>query len=196
VLDAVMSPEWEMRYYSFDSHWGAGEEMASMRDGSGGEWSIVFGPAGVFIRGFDHESRMSPYANEGRLWPGLFERLPGVFAECAAEPAFSDGAMLQATVCLWRETDDDRWHVGDVTFPPGEDPDGADWLFEVLVDGSPAGYKRFAEDYYETQADADAVSAVFGLQPLTVELVRRLNPAVTLEELAHDLSEIDYPRSE
>jgi hypothetical protein len=36
MLDAIMSPEWESRYYSFDSHWGPGELMASMRNGQGG----------------------------------------------------------------------------------------------------------------------------------------------------------------
>jgi hypothetical protein len=118
-----------------------------------------------------------------------------VFAASAAEPAFSDGTTFRATVCLWREADDDRWHAGDVAFPPGEDPDGADWLFELLVDGTPAGYQRFAADYYEAQIDVDAVGAIFALQPLTVELVRRLNPGVTLEGLADDLSAIGYPRS-
>jgi hypothetical protein len=42
ALDAMLSPEWEWRYYSFDAHWAPGEQMASMRDGSGDAWSIVF----------------------------------------------------------------------------------------------------------------------------------------------------------
>jgi hypothetical protein len=46
MLDAIMSPEWEWRYYSFDSRWGPGEEMASMRNGSGDAYSIVFSSAG------------------------------------------------------------------------------------------------------------------------------------------------------
>ncbi|MGW4895655.1 hypothetical protein ACWEQL_25835 [Kitasatospora sp. NPDC004240] len=29
VLDAVLSPDWEGRYHTFDSRWGEGEEMAS-----------------------------------------------------------------------------------------------------------------------------------------------------------------------
>src|SRR5215218_10310749 len=35
MLDAIMSPEWDYRYYSFDSKWAAGEMMASMRNGCG-----------------------------------------------------------------------------------------------------------------------------------------------------------------
>lgn len=149
MLDAIMSPEWEDRYFSFDSRWAPDEEMASMRNGSGDEWSIVFSSAGAFIRGFDHESDMSPHANGGRLWPGLVERVPEVFADCVTEPSFGDDTTLLATACLWREARDGHWSIGDIVFAPGDDPDGADWLFEELVDGTPAGYRRFAEQYYE-----------------------------------------------
>jgi hypothetical protein len=61
VLDAVLSPSWESRYFSFDRRWAPTEELASMRDGCGNEYSIVFTPAGAFARGFDHESPLSPY---------------------------------------------------------------------------------------------------------------------------------------
>lgn len=42
MLDAILTPDRESRYYSFDATWAEGEEMASMRDGSGDEYSIVF----------------------------------------------------------------------------------------------------------------------------------------------------------
>jgi hypothetical protein len=29
MLDAILSPEWQYRYYSFNAHWSAGEMMAS-----------------------------------------------------------------------------------------------------------------------------------------------------------------------
>ncbi|VEH26122.1 Uncharacterised protein [Cellulomonas fimi] len=189
-----MSPEWDGRYFSFDSHWAPDEDMASMRNGSGDEWSIVFASAGVFVRGFDHESDMSPYVNNGRLWPGLVESVPAVFADHVTEPAFSDGATLLATVCLWRQTEDDGWHAGDIAFPSGDDPDGANWLFAMLVDYSPEAYERFVEDYYESQVDSSAVRAVFALEPLTQELVQRLNPETDMAALADDLDQIGYRR--
>jgi hypothetical protein len=42
VLDLILSPEWQYRYYSFNSKWSDAEQMASMRDGCGNEWWIVF----------------------------------------------------------------------------------------------------------------------------------------------------------
>lgn len=193
TLEAILSPEWEDRYYSFDAHWGPGEEMASMRNGSGDSWSIVFSRAGAFVRGFDHESPMSPAANGGALWPGLVEGMPEVFAPCVNEPAFSSDGTPDATVCIWRRPSDDEWHVGVLDRPEGDDPDGADWLFAVLLDGTPTSYREFAEDYYEADLDVDPVNEVFALQTLTDELVQRLNPDVTLGDLGDDLAEIGYP---
>ena len=192
VLDAILSPDWEFRYFSFDSRWAPGEEMASMRNGSGDLYSIVFSAAGAFIRGFAHESTMSPVRG-GEWWPGLVDRVPEVFASCVAEAAFSrPGAGLEATVCIWRQAGDDRWHTGDIVLPDEDDPDGADWLFETLLDRTCASYLAFAEDYYETEIDKDAVAEIFDQSPLTDELVRRLNPDLRLADLASDLAEIGH----
>ncbi len=46
TLDLIVSPEWEDRYYSFDSNWSPSEQMASMRDGCGDEWFLLFGSSG------------------------------------------------------------------------------------------------------------------------------------------------------
>ncbi|GGM88150.1 hypothetical protein GCM10007977_107670 [Dactylosporangium sucinum] len=194
MLDAVLSPAWESRYFSFDSGWGPGEEMASMRNGSGDEYSIVFCEAGVFIRGFDHESRMSPAASEfGEPWPGVIDAVPEVFAHCVREPAFSFDGVPELTVCLWRQRGDDRWHAGEIEFPPGDDPDGAQHLFALLVDGSAEAYQRFAEDYYEVAVDLDAIGQVLALRPLGEALVQQLNPQLSAEDLAEDLATIGYP---
>jgi hypothetical protein len=175
MCEAIISPDWESRYYSYDSRWSVdrGEHMASMRNGSGDEYSIVFSPAGACIRGLDHETRQET---------GLFDDVPAVFAGQVGEPAFAGGA----NICLWRETGDDRWH--------GRGLDDVAWLFELLVEGTPEAYQEFAEDYYEEDVDLDAVIEVFAFRPLTDPLVRRLNPAVTVEYLADDIAEIDYPR--
>ncbi|MFE2032854.1 hypothetical protein ACFXBB_06245 [Streptomyces scopuliridis] len=90
VLHAVLSPDWDYRYYSFDSAWADGEEMVSMRSGSGDEYSIVFSAVGAYVRGFDHESPMSPYARDGEPWPGVIDGVPSVFRPWVEESAFAD----------------------------------------------------------------------------------------------------------
>nr|WP_198955557.1 hypothetical protein [Frankia sp. CcI49] len=198
MLDAILSPDWEYRYYSFDASWADGEEMASMRNGSGDEYSIVFCAAGAYVRGFDHEAPMTPYDRDrdGEPWPGVLDSVPAVFRRFVDEPAFTDeDGTPVVTACLWREASDDRWRHGTIDFPSDHpDPDGATMLFELLADRSPEAFQRFAEDYHEVTVDLEAVRALYALRPLDPGLVASLNGEVTLADLAEDISAIGYPQ--
>ncbi|MER6548832.1 hypothetical protein [Streptomyces sp. NPDC001250] len=199
MLDAILSPEWGDRYFSFDSRWSPTEEMASMRDGCGNEYSIVFSPAGAYARGFDHESPMTPYrVTPPAPWPGLFHGVPEAFRAQVEEPAFSDHGTPRATVCFWREQADTVWKAGAVEpLPEGvEDGGSVEWLFDVLLDGFPEAYQQFAEEYYEVPVGAAAVRHVYALRPLTQGVVSLLNPSVDIYGLAEDIAQIGYPVQE
>ncbi|MGW8983721.1 hypothetical protein ACWGQ9_13780 [Streptomyces parvus] len=194
MLDAILCPEWDHRWHGFDAQWSATEAMASMRDGAGGEYSVVFSAAGAYARGFDHESPMGPYVDDAP-WPGVLDEVPEVFRRYVDEPSFCDEFGLPVvTACLWRESGDDRWRAGDVEFPEdGEDSDGADWLFQLLVTGTPESYQEWAEDHFEVTVDLEAVRHVYALRPLTDEIVAALNPERVPAELTEDIKEIGYP---
>ncbi|MCW5252846.1 hypothetical protein [Streptomyces sp. SHP 1-2] len=196
MLDAILSPDREGRCYSFDAGWADGEEMASMRNGSGDEYSIVFSAAGAYVRGFGHEAPMNPYGNDGEPWPGVIDEVPEVFKPFVEEPAFTDEDDVPVvTACLWREATDDQWRHGVIDFPAGcSDPDGATGLFELLVDRSPGAFQRFAEEYYEFSVDLEAVRDVYALRPLSQKLVSSLNSEVTVVDLAEDITGIGYPQ--
>ncbi|MFF1896219.1 hypothetical protein [Streptomyces sp. NPDC058206] len=198
MLDAVLSPEWDARFYSFDAHWDEGEQLASMRDGMGGEYAIVFAAAGAYVRGFDHESLMSPWARMDvpTAWPGVLDDVPDVFHPYVTEPAFCDEeGVPTVTCCLWRRAGDLAWRTGAMAFPEeGDgDPDGANGLFELLVDRSPEAYATWASEYYERPVDVEAVRAVLAQRPLTPEIVAVLNSDVELADLIEDISEVGYP---
>ncbi|CAM5469857.1 hypothetical protein [Streptomyces narbonensis] len=199
MLDAVLSPEWERRYYSFDAHWSETEQLASMKDGQGGEYTIVLSPAGAFARVFDHESPMSPFGElaDGLTWPGLLDGVPEAFREYLTEPAFTDeDGVHVTTACLWRESGDTSWHTGPVEFDgldDHDDPDGSGRFLRLLTDRSAEAYAEWASDFYQTPVAPDAVRHVLALRPLTPEVVAALNPGVTLADLAEDIAEIGYP---
>lgn len=179
MLDAILCPEWADRYHSFDARWGDGEEMASMRNGSGDDWFVVFSGIGVYGRGFDHRV---PNA------PEVLDVVPEVFGSQVREPAFADhdGSPL-ATACFWREPGDAGWGVSTAGV-------GDAGLFELLVGGSPAGYRDWAAEYFGVEVSLGAVEHVYSLRPLTSGVVAELNAEVTLGELGDDIGEIDYPR--
>ncbi|MFE2722331.1 hypothetical protein [Kitasatospora sp. NPDC059327] len=180
VLDAALSPDdRDGRYYSFDAHWAPGEQLASMRDGCGNDWFLVFSPAGAYGRGFDHEA---PNA------PELLATVPEVFRPYAEEPAFADTDGPIVTVCFWRRPDDAAWTVAAAE-------KGGEGLFELLVDGSAEAYREWAEEYYEPESPLDpaAVAEVLALRPLTPAVLAGLNPDVELAGLAEDIAGIGYP---
>lgn len=200
MLDAMLSPEWEFRYYSFNSKWSRGKQMGSMRNGSGDDFFALFNRHGCFLKGFAHEHEMSPYREDPKaVWPGVLDTVPDSFADGLNEPAFS---IEDTTFCIWRRDRDRKWHRGRITFPKGQpDPDGSEWLLSSL-DGNPRTYLKWATDYYSLDED-DAersltlqhVRHVYDHKPLTKELVEEINPDLTLKALAADIAEIGYPKS-
>lgn len=46
--------------YSYDPGWREGTALASFQNGAGDDYSIIFAPAGVYTRVFDHYCPMSP----------------------------------------------------------------------------------------------------------------------------------------
>jgi hypothetical protein len=191
MLDAIMSPEWDYRYFSFNAHWDAktGDRMASMRNGSGDEYFLLFTAHGAILKGFDHESVMSPWIRANKsVWVGVLDHVPDEFASFLTEPAFS---MKDTTFCVWRKLGDSAWHVGPISFPEGKDPDGSEKLLWAL-DGSSETYLDFARDYFELSPDLKGIESVFQHQPLTRELVAKLNSDKDFSECMRDAEEIGY----
>jgi hypothetical protein len=187
MLDAIICPEWALRFYSYNAKWGAGEEMASMRDGCGDEWFILFDRAGVALKGFAHEARL---AGDDSLAKRIPEVVPSAFASFLNEPAFS---LQEATFCLWCSVNDPAWNV--VTPPGGRvspSEDGSDELLRLL-DGLPETYQRWAEAYYEQTVPLEAVKAIYAHQTLETNLIDALNPARSLSDITADADEIGYP---
>jgi hypothetical protein len=199
MLSLLLSPDAKYgRAYSYDSEWRPNEELASRDNGAGDNYSIVFSPAGSYLRGFDHVSEMSPYSDacDGEPWPGVLDSVPEVFRHYIHDPEFLSEDFPTVTACLWRETADSAWRTGTITFPVTDptfgSPDGADFLFDALV-RSAEDYQDWASAYYDRPVDLEAVRAIFDVRPLTSSLAAAVNPDVSLADLAKDIAKIGYP---
>ncbi len=185
VLDAVLCPQWESRYYMFDGAWGDGERSASMRNGCGDHWHAILCAEGMALVGLAHEA---PGYVRGQPHPGIFAELPEVFhANLLHEPAFETS---DATFCIWRLLEDDRWHAGRDL--PADD--GAQEFLKIL-EGEPRDYVAYAAEYFELEIEIADVEAIYAHRTLTPELVARLNPEADFGEAEAELSEIGYPRT-
>ncbi|MCW8137987.1 MAG: hypothetical protein KIT58_03690 [Planctomycetota bacterium] len=190
VLDALLCPEWDQRYYSFDARWAAGERVGTMRDGSGDHVTAWFSAAGTVVKGFAHESPMArPVADDEGPWEGLYEGLPPALAAFMDEPAF---VADEATFCLWWPAGAAGWGRGPVTPPDGPDPDGARELLSPFAEGA-AAYRAFASSYFDRDLPLAAVEAVFAHRPLDAALLAALPPGRSLADFAAELAEAGYP---
>jgi len=187
MLDAIISPEWDERYYSFDTNWSAGEEMASMRNGCGDDWFILFGPFGAAIKGLDHETTISAdsiFAKE------ITKQLPESFSPFYNETAFS---MDQISYCYWHPREDDRWKK--VTHPDATLSNATDGSIEhlALLHESSLLYQEFASEYCEIELALHTIDKVYSFTPLTDQIVKSLNPDLALSDAIEFSKEIGYP---
>lgn len=191
LLDAILCPEEEYRYYRFDPNWADGQQLASMDNGSGDEYAIVFADGAAFVRGFDHESDLSPFTRDPvSPHPGILEGLPARFQELAAEPAFQmEGIFIASMACWWDEGG--PWRCGT---SHDELSDGSDWLLEHLLDASPEAYVEFASDYFDVAVDLAVVSSVFHGEPLTFEHAQLLAPDLTMDRFDDEMRSIGFSR--
>ncbi len=185
VLDAIISPVWEYRYYSYSSIWDEGEECATMRDGSGDEYLILFNQYGAIINGLAHEVE---------LWKLDKNIIPKEFHQFMfGEPVSS----LGTTFCIWKKYVDTEWQAAhNVLEEEDEYGDGSEDLLFIL-DGNPSTYKTWAEEYYEGEIEGKVplqiIEQIYQGKPLTKEMVIALNPKSSdWNALQEELDEIAY----
>ena len=183
VLDAINSPDWEYRYYSYNPAWSEGEELLEMRDGEGDQMLVLFRPEGCVINGFLHEYDQPSKAQVTRGLPAAFDDF------MFGEPVNSIGT----TFCLWY-TPAHGWQTGVIE----NEDDGSEELLYIF-DGQPATYAEWATEYYTDETDkkpirAEAVAPIYRHETLTKAMVQALVDEVAdWTMLAADLQEIGYP---
>ncbi len=172
LLDAVLMQEWEYRYYSFNSRWNEGEEMSSMRDGSGNEFYILFRNTECCIKIIDKEiNNTKDILKE----TGKIQGRGNAFIDCfLSEPAFDPEYI---SFLFWNI--DGRWkHLGS---------DKTEFLNIFLHPESE--YRKIAEDYYERDISDELLKRMLTGR-LEMDLFLELNPELDLEILKNDLKEI------
>lgn len=183
VLDAILSQEWEYRYYSYNSNWSDNEESCEMRNGSGDQMLILFRPDGCVINGFANE-----YPQQEKQ--KLTQDLPSIFDEFIfSEPVKSIGT----TFCIWT-IEENKWQVGQLE----NYEDNSEEMLSIF-DGQPQTYVSWATGYFEegfkdSGIPLDTVSKIYDGQTLTKEMVLSIVEELDdWEQLEEDLIEIDYP---
>ena len=183
IMDAILSSDWQSRYYSFNSKWDVNEKCLQMRNGSGDEMHILFHQNGCVINGFAHEYKQGSKEQ-------LTTDLPLEFKEFIyGEPVKSIGT----TFCLW-SVKSNEWQVGKIQ---SHDNNSREML--NILDGQPQTYIDWATEYFEecfkeSGIPLRTVTEIYEGRILTKAMVLSIvNDHDDWGQLEKDLIEIDYP---
>ncbi|MFT3711599.1 MAG: hypothetical protein QM817_28515 [Archangium sp.] len=170
MVDAIVNPEF--RAFEWHPKWGRGQRMGAFKDGSGNFFFAWFCKAGAVIRGFDHESVMSPFQSDPPVeWPALFEGLPSALAYAKSEPAF---ALEEITFACWAKGAEGDWASSkSVKFPRrSADADGSKELLKCFQ----PNFARWAAEYYGDAVHAKSLKAIWDDEPITRAMLDAMNP--------------------
>ncbi|MFF1670705.1 hypothetical protein ACFVWN_13325 [Nocardiopsis flavescens] len=192
LLEFLVAPDTRYRKHAFRAEWRPGWDLATMSNGGGDEYAIAFSGTAALIRCFDHESGMSPYANDEEHRPGTVDALPTEFAGLLADPDFEGGDPLAVSALIWWREGSTAWATG----VPGDMDDGSGWLLGGLTDEAPQEYYAdHFRHYHGRPVDERAAARVLLGEP-TAQTAALLDPGAAdpADLLRRALSSVDPVR--
>ncbi len=186
ALDIILSTEDWLRTYRMQ-HVGSGDMcMGEVNNGAGDTIHMLWTCGGVLLKGFDHESPVSPHArDEYEVWPGMYDGVPDYMMELLEDEALE---KEDVTFCMWREAGDTAWRMGNVNIPEAYD-DGASFLLGKLI-VTPEEYQDWAESCYELVISLEVVSQIFNGVPITTQMISALHPQRDVTEAIKELKQL------
>jgi hypothetical protein len=186
MLDAIICPESEYRYFSFDAAWGSDQQVASMSNGDGDHWFLYLGAAGAAIKGFVSEMPCEPRAMARQVKRSV----PSEFSALLDKPEFM---MDSVSYCYWRRAGEPAW--SQVAHPDAGLDDWSDGSADYLsILMAPAScYFDYASEYFECEPPLASIEHLYAHSPLTPAIVESLNPRMSLDDAYAAARQIGYP---
>lgn len=185
MLDALLSPDWQDRCFSFDHRWAPGQQLASVRDGSGDHAFVLFIEDGCILKTFDHEQ--TPVQDNSLFLGELALQLPKLYQGFLHEPAF---VLEDVTAVTWFDLTQGQWQAA---FAGSQEKAAQpDELLRLLKSEDPSEAVAWAEDTYEVDVPLQSVQTLYRHEPLANQLVMSLNADLTLADVMDDAREIGY----
>ena len=142
VLDSILMPVWDYRFFSYNSKWGDNEEMASMRNGAGSEYYIVFNKDGAIGKVFKQGIRVHNISN-------LQNCIPESFSFFIREEAFNNADV---SFYFWSFiVNPNEWMSTSIC--------ENDMLDFLIYDSDT--YHKWAENYYERDISIDSINSIY-----------------------------------
>jgi len=170
ILDIIFCEEAAYRTFDYQAAWSEKARVGRYDNGGGDHMIVFFTGTSAILKGFAHESPVSPHAREEyEVWPGMYDKVPGALFEFLEDDSVEHE---EVTFCVWYASG--SWKTGKVVFPGGED-DGSSFLLEA-IHVTPDDHAEWARYNYECVIDMPTVRAVYDGEPITADMIALLNP--------------------
>jgi len=187
IADVVLRTSPFVVYHSFQPNRLPGVDVAMLDRGTGDDlFCFLDACNGCLIKGFDHESQMSPHAqDEFRTWPGIFnEAPPELFAHLDDEEFHKE----ETTFCIWRRKGDLQWWQGEVV-----ECEKGEWSAYLLnnIHLDAEAYFDWASEYHSlTESVRGPLETIFGSCEVDTATALALNPNIDLEWARGELAKM------
>ncbi|WFA85591.1 hypothetical protein [Paenibacillus amylolyticus] len=193
ALDIIISEEKWLRVHHYENELQPGVAWGNINNGAGDHLHVLFTNSGTLIKGFDHESPLSPHAREdGEIYPGMYDEVPEVLMAVLRDQEETLD-LEDVTFCLWKEGNDLPWKVGNwiqlaMTEEDKADARGGAEFLLGYIEKNSEDYVDWAKGYYDLQdLPLEAVAEIYEEKPVTASLIKQLCPerdvAAVLDEL-------------
>lgn len=195
ALDITMLPEeksW-LRITSYFPNYLEGVDMFHIDNGASDHLYILFSTTGIIIKGFDHESILSPYANEDEIiTPGIYDTTPPELLALLDTHTEKD----DVTFCVWYDLNNSTWRKGIITVPEGyKDGDDGEGFLLGYIFTTPDDWLDWAQHYYgdkNKDIDITVVKKYYRKQIITHEDILSMNTNADVEYVFSKLMKLGY----
>lgn len=177
IMDAIMNTdaEYDVSVYHCNTDWNNGVALFTVDDGGGDVFHILFSENSCIVKGFGHESDLSPYNqhnNDDYPIYRFYENAPAEFLELLGDESLEHDAV---TFCAWHTAAKNAWQSPNISVPDNLSDGSADFL--EYVSGLDE-YLSWFKEYYETEVNAELVDVIYGGAPVTEIIIGQINPAI------------------
>ncbi|WP_434749944.1 hypothetical protein [Paenibacillus amylolyticus] len=199
TLDIILSEEAWLRVHRYqnnvlqpDTAWG------TVHNGAGDHLHVLFTNTGTLLKGFDHESPLSPHNREdGEIYPGMYDEVPEELMRILSQQE-EVLEMEDVTFCMWQEGHSLEWKAGswiELAMAQEDESDAEGGVAFLLgyIEDTPESYVDWAEGYYDMQdMSLTAVTEIYNDTPISADLIRRLNPKRDVSSALDELQQSGY----
>lgn len=190
-IDYIMNGENEFLkiYHYDDKNWVKNGHYFRIDDSGGDHYHVLISPAGSVVKGFGHETEMSPYNFSDEDMPALiqthdfYKGMPQVLYQLLEDDALEKDLV---TFCVWQKSEEKHWSYAPIDIPSNWADGTKDFLTYVFP---PEEYLQWFEEYYEKPLDKKVFHKIYTGEEITADIIEKIPTEHNKQALLKGLEE-------